>query len=215
MEKENKYTLIRAELKAWHQTNGNDYPWRSSTDLYTILITEILLQKTIAINVYKIYTSFFTKYKDFSTLYYAEIVELQSLIKPLGLSNKRAKTLKDLANYIVKEQKGTIPKDITELKEIKGIADYVINALLCFGLNERVLFYDVNIRRFIGRVFEGTNQKISYELIAENLDKLLPEQDCKYIYWAILDLCNKICRNNRPKCEECPLSINCAFYTND
>jgi adenine-specific DNA glycosylase len=178
------------------------------------LITEILLQKTIAQNVNNIYGSFFRKYRNFLAIVKTGLTELQTDIKELGLSNKRAQILKDLSNLVIEEYDGKIPQDPKILRNINGIADYVSNAFACFGLNHRTLFYDVNIKRFIHRVFYPQGIKLKKEVIYEELDKLLPETKYKYAYWAILDHGFKICSKNNPKCELCPISINCLYHLN-
>ncbi len=211
---EDKYSLVRERILDWYKVNKRDYPWRKSRSLYQILVTEILLQKTIALNVSNIYNDFFTKYEDFSTIYNADITNLQSDIKGLGLSNKRAKILKDLSQMILTDYSGEIPKDPEILKTVNGIADYVSNAFACFGLNDRTFFFDVNIKRFIQRVFKPQDAKVKPDIIYTELDKLLPKTDFKYMYWAILDFGYKICSKNNPKCELCPISDKCFYYLN-
>ncbi|MFX0069694.1 MAG: endonuclease III domain-containing protein [Candidatus Hermodarchaeota archaeon] len=202
---------IREKLLKWSEANDPKYPWRKTKNLFEILITEILLQKTIASNVSNLYRQFFQKYDSFEKIFNSDIDELQQDIKSLGLSNKRAKILKNLSNLVVKDCKGTIPESPETLKKINGIADYVSNAYLCFGLNKRTFFYDVNIKRIVSRVFKGTDAKVKVEFIQEKLDQLLPKGECKFFYWAILDLGNQICRKTNPKCETCPISSYCSF----
>ena len=212
MNKTNKHTLVRKRILDWYKENKRDYPWRKSSSQYQILVTEILLQKTIALNVKNIYNDFFTKYKDFSTISNADITELQSDIKGLGLSNKRSKILKDLSQMIIIEYDGKIPQEPEILKKINGIADYVSNAYACFGLNNRTFFFDVNIKRFIQRVFRPQDVKVKNDIIYTELDKLLPKMDFKDMYWAILDFGYKICSKNKPKCELCPISDRCSYF---
>lgn len=214
MDSVNKYTLVREIISDWYKENNRDFPWRTSKSLYQILITEILLQKTIALNVSNIYSNFFTKYDSFAKIYKAHPTLLQSDIKVLGLSNKRAKILKDLSKLVVEDYNGEIPQDPEILKKINGIADYVSNAFACFGLNRRTFFYDVNIKRFIQRIFVSQDVKVKSEIISTELDKLLPKIDFKYTYWAILDFSYKICSKNKPKCEFCSISDKCLYILN-
>ena len=212
MSGENKYTLVREKILNWYNENKRDYPWRKSKDLYQILVTEILLQKTIAINVKNIYPDFFAKYYDFSAIYNANVSNLQADIKGLGLSNKRAQILKDLSIMILEEYKGEIPHDTEILKKINGIADYVSKAFACFGLNHRTFFFDVNIKRFILRIFKPLNEKVKDMSLYSELDRLLPKTDFKHMYWAILDFGNIICVKSKPKCELCPISDTCCYF---
>jgi len=212
MKREKKYSVLRENLLEWYDKNKREYPWRNTTNLYQILITEILLQKTIASNVRALYEDFFQKYKDFSAIYESSITSLQSDIKSLGLSKKRSKTLKDLSEMIISNFKGKIPGDPIVLKEINGIAEYVSNAYACFGLNRRTLFYDVNIKRIIERVFEISTNGNKNEFVNEQLDMLLPHNDCKHFYWALLDFGSIICAKKNPKCQICPISDSCHYF---
>jgi len=209
----NKYNTIQDKILDWYNTNKENYPWRSSQSPFQILITEILLQKTIALNVSNLFLKFFEKYSEFSKIYESNVEELQEDIKSLGLSNKRAKILKDLSELVIKEYNGEIPEDPKDLQKINGIADYVSNAYQCFGLNKRTFFYDVNIKRFVSRIFEGTDEKIRVELIENTLDNVLPKQEPKHFYWAILDFGSKVCKKSKPKCIECSISDLCAYYS--
>ena len=214
MDKEDNYISIRKKILDWYSENKRDFPWRKSKNLYQILVTEILLQKTIALNVSNMYNDFFTKYKGFADIFKADINQLQSDIEILGLSNKRAKILKDLSEMVITEYNGEIPLDPEILKKINGIADYVSNAFLCFGLDKRTFLIDVNIKRFVSRAFVSSNSKVKIDVLHANLDRLLPKTGCKHIYWAILDFGNKICSKKNPKCELCPISENCLYYQN-
>jgi adenine-specific DNA glycosylase len=164
------------------------------------------------VNVSNIYSDFFKKYIDFNSINSIDITELQSDIKGLGLSNKRAKILKDLSKLILTKYNGKIPKDSELLKEVNGIADYVSNAFACFGLNHRTFFIDVNIKRVILRIFKSHDLKIKQDEIYSELDRLLPKVDFKHIYWAILDFGSKICTKNNPKCDLCPISNSCFYF---
>jgi len=214
MVKESKYTLIRNILLKWYDDNKREYPWRKSNDLYELLVTEILLQKTIALNVSNMYNSFFKKYTDFSSIDNTKISDLQLTIKVLGLSNKRAQILKDLGHLIINKHNGEIPRDTDKLKEVNGIADYVSNAFGCFGLNNRTLFFDVNIKRVIMRVFEPQSSKFTRDSMYSHLNKLLPKMEFKYVYWAILDFGALICSKNKPKCALCPIAEHCLYFLN-
>jgi len=214
MSREDKYILVRERILEWYKDNKRDFPWRKSKSLFQILITEILLQKTIALNVKNIYNDFFTKYPDFSEINNADLTKLQSDIKSLGLSNKRAKILKDLSKMIITDYEGEIPHDPEMLRKINGIADYVSNAFVCFGLDRRTFFFDVNIKRFVQRIFTPQDEKANLETIHTELDKLLPKTDFKHMYWAILDFGYLICSKNKPKCEQCPISDKCLYFLN-
>ncbi|MBN1800918.1 MAG: hypothetical protein JW891_05385 [Candidatus Lokiarchaeota archaeon] len=214
MKKRRHYEIVRNGIASWYDVNKRDFPWRSTTNLYKILVTEIFLQKTIATNVKNIYIDFFNKYDNMIKILNTEREEIESDIKSLGLSKKRAKILKELSRMVVEEFNGEIPIQPSELTRVNGIADYVSRAFSCFGLGNRTIFFDVNIKRIIERVFNNFKDTIKIkDQIEQNLDKLLPESNCKHFYWALLDFAALICTKKNPKCESCLISSTCHYFS--
>ncbi|MFX1239279.1 MAG: hypothetical protein ACFE8P_16385 [Promethearchaeota archaeon] len=140
------------------------------------------------------------------------IEELEKDIKSLGLSKKRSQILKDLSKMIIEKYEGNLPPRAEDLTQVNGIADYVSKAYACVGLNNRTLFFDVNIKRIVERVFNDfdPSKKIKDE-IEKKLDKLLPDTECKYFYWALLDFASVVCTKKSPKCEFCVISSWCYY----
>jgi A/G-specific adenine glycosylase len=210
----NKINLIRKEIRAWHKKGKKNLPWRKTDDLFKILISEIFLQQTNTSSVKRIYDDFFNKYNNFEEIYKSNEKTLREDIKSLGLSNKRAKTLKRLSKKIIKTNNGKFPLKREFLENIKGIGQYISNAYQCFGLNERTIFYDVNIKRIIERVFKKKNSSSQKAFISERLEELVPQNGFKTFYYALLDFGSKICLKTEPKCEICPISAYCDYFIN-
>ncbi len=213
MKKENNYEYIRNGIESWYKVNKRQFPWRTTKDLYKILVTEILLQKTIATNVKNMYNDFFSKYDNFGKLFRTKSDEIESDIKSLGLSKKRAKILKDLSKMVVEEFNGQIPLEPEKLTRVKGIADYVSRAFSCIGLENRTMFFDVNIKRIIERVFNNFDKSMKIKThIEQKLEQMLPIKDCKHFYWALLDFAAIVCTKKNPKCESCVISSYCYYF---
>jgi len=210
----NKINLIRKEIREWHKKGKKNLPWRKTDDLFKILISEIFLQQTNTSSVKRIFDDFFNKYRNFEDIYKSEEKTLKQDIKSLGLSNKRAKTLKRLSKKIIKTNKGKPPLKRDFLENIKGIGQYISNAYRCFGLNERTIFYDVNIKRIVERIFKKRNSSNQTAFISDKLNKLVPQNDFKTFYYALLDFGSKICIKSDPKCEICPISSYCDYFLN-
>ena len=208
-----KYQKITHNILQWYEEHGKDLPWRKTHDLFKILISEIFLKKTNTTSVKDIYDEFFEKYHGFEDLHETNVEELKSDIKSLGLSNRRSRTLKSLARWVVQENDGKLPRDLSRLKEVKGIGEYVARALKCFGSGKRVLFQDVNIRRVIHRVFRGEQGEEGDDFVEEKLDLLVPKENVKDFYWGILDLGSKVGQKIEPRCDECPISRLCHEHS--
>lgn len=208
MNKENTNQIHKKLLK-WYQDNKKSLPWRKTRSLYKVLISEIFLQKTNTTSVEQVYHSFFDKYSEMRDLYQSDIQEVREDIKPLGLANQRSKTLKNLSELVIEQHDGKIPEDPSILKTVDGIGDYVSKASLCFSKNARFIFMDVNIERIMKRLYFDSSESRE---IKKELDILLPKEEIREFYFALLDFGSKICIKNDPKCEICPISEFCEYF---
>ena len=102
-------------LLKWLDENGREFPWRYTQDPYRVYVTEVLLRRTQAESVAKIYDNFFEKFPDLKSLYHAENEEIRKEIVSLGLVNRRLRTLNDVARIFYGNY-GSVPDSIKKLK---------------------------------------------------------------------------------------------------
>ena len=210
-----KREFIRLLLN-WWKKNKRDFPWRHTKDPYSILIAEMLLRKTTAKQVEKIYVQFLTKYPDPNSLADADKKnDLEELLKPLGMEHKRAELLKRFGLYIIEKYNGEIPMELEKLLELPGVGMYAANAVLSFTCSKDVPLLDTNFIRVINRVFGIKSQKSRArddKKIWEFAKTLIPQSNSKNFNLAILDFAALVCRVNKPKCSECPIRNICFYY---
>ena len=214
----NNINLFQNLLLNWYSDNKRLFPWRQTRDPYHILVAEILLQQTIVSeNVVTAYNTIITNYKNIWELSKANIIDLEYIIRPLGLVY-RSKVFLKLSNEINEKYHGEIPNDLNSLINIFGIGDYTARAILSFAYNQDVPIVDTNVARFVQRFF-GLTKKISMnparnKLLREYAGKLIPRGNSREFNYAILDLCALICKNRLPVCSSCPLKNYCEFNLN-
>ena len=105
---------FRNHLLTWAEQNLRDYPWRRTSNPYSILVAEFLLQRTDADTVLPIYSTFLTQYPILEKLAIAPVEEIGKLLRPLGLFS-RAERLSQTARIIVGKYGVIIPESETEL----------------------------------------------------------------------------------------------------
>ena len=54
--------LVRQMIIDWYERYGRDYPWRHGNDPFQILIAEVLLRRTTATAVSRIYHEFIKRF---------------------------------------------------------------------------------------------------------------------------------------------------------
>lgn len=209
-----KITWFRPRLSSWYQSHGRDFQWRRkrASTAYKVIITEILLQRTKAETVAKVYDGFMQRYPSWNTLAQATREELQEVVVTLGLWRRRVDTLLTLARTVA--ERGEIqPLDRETLESLPGVGQYIANAVLSICQDQREPMLDVNMARVLERFF-GPRQMadIRYDPYLQELSRaVLPKGNSKEMNWAILDLGALACTKRHPRCKECPLSGKCLF----
>lgn len=206
-----EYVDSLPELFRWYEDNGRNYAWRSESDDWKILSVEILLQRTRADAVSRVYPKFIDRYPEPSTLHSADKEELKDLIEQLGFVNQRAKTLGEVADYIVVENGGQIPSNSEELKQCYRVGDYVAKALSIFARGNSTYLVDSNIARVIGRAFdiELGSQPHKNTRFKDLMKYLTPGHGSLTAdyYYALIDLGALVCTPNIKSHQRCPLHL--------
>jgi len=214
MYNQNKIKFFRKSLLDWFKLNGRAFPWRNEdTSNYQIIISEILLQKTKAETVAKYYSIFFKKYPNWNELIKASVIDLENILKPLGLQKHRARRLFKIAQEY-KNKKGSLPKNKEELNDSSLASQYISGAYELFILKRRAALIDVNMSRLLRRFFHPKEfQDVRKDKIVIDLaQNVINVKSCKELNWAILDFSALICKSQKPDCPTCILQSRCEFY---
>ena len=140
--------------------------------------------------------------------------ELVQYLSGVGLQRQRARSLNRLATWLLTTRNGDVPYDLASLLEVPGVGDYSAAAILSFGHGTPIAILDVNVERIIMRVFGNSfPQRPSKTALNEVAQWLLPPDKHREYNYGLLDLGRLICRYADPKCDVCPLSSICDFWT--
>ena len=207
-----KKSNFRKKILAWYDLNRIYYPWRTTSDPYEILMSEIMLRKTTRKQVAEICDKFFQRYKNFKDIADSEEYEIKNMIRPLGIENIRADTMKRLAEHV--HWNGTLPLGKKELLAMPGIGQYSANAVLCLTKGERLPLLDTNAIRVIERVFSirsNSKRARTDPRLWKFASLLVPLKRSKDYNLAILDLASRVCTIKNPQCEICPVNTLCQY----
>jgi A/G-specific adenine glycosylase len=213
---ETKKQIFAEELLNWHQSNKRNFAWRVAQDPYEILVAEIMLQKTDASKVEKVYSNFIKKYPDPYTLANSDVLDIRKDINLLGI-HQRAERLKKMAETLIDKFNGKVPDTKPELMELFGVGEYISNAVLCFAYEKDVPLLDTNIIRVLERIFSIKSEKIrprTDKKLWQIMESIIPSGKAKEFNVALLDFSAKICTAKNPKHIQCPLGHICNYYTN-
>src|SRR6266487_2381036 len=129
---------VHLSLLAWYEAEQRDLPWRTTSDPYAILVSEIMLQQTQVDRVLPKYRQFLTTFPTLADLAAAPTADVISAWVPLGY-NMRAVRLQSIARQVIADYNGRIPNTIDELLKLKGIGRYTAGAIACLRTVSRWL----------------------------------------------------------------------------
>src|SRR4030042_1463723 len=209
---------MHSALLAWYSQKGRrDFPWRRLRKPFAILLAEVLLQRTSAWKVGTYFPAIYAQLFDLQHLLAISEKSLQGLLKPLGLFQRRASHLKQLAQELQELYRGKIPRTYEKLAGLMGLGDYISRAVLCFAWGYRVAVLDINVIRIFARMFSihpksSSDPRRTPQLTRLAEDLLPPVQYVKKYNWALLDLGALVCKANKPLCNQCPVSAFCDYF---
>jgi len=197
----------------WYYKNGRDFPWRcDNVSPYQILVTELLLHQTQALQVSRVWKLFFKNFPDVEALHKAEKDDIFKKICELGFGKQRTRKLKSVASHILEEEDGIVPSQESKLLNIPGVGSYTAAAVQCFAFGKRVPLVDTNIMRIAarleGRSIEQRDVRRN-EWVWEWAQEHLPERRFVEHNYGILDFGALICTPHSPTCSGCALLKIC------
>ncbi len=181
--------------------------WRETDNPYFILTAEIMLQRTTAGHVKKVYGDFIKKYPFLGSLAAAHLDDVEKILKTLGL-RYRCKLLIKAANFIIDNYGGVIPHDRSELLSVPGVGDYVAGMIVNSAFCGREYVVDTNIARIFNRVL-GLNMHgdiSKNKEIVKYASVYFDISDSRGYAYSIVDFGAMVCKNIKPRCTHCQVA---------
>jgi A/G-specific adenine glycosylase len=199
-------TAFREILVAWGKEHFRPFPWRLTESPYHILIAEVMLHRTQAIQVVPVYTQFIERYPDIRALAGATKEDFHDTLSSLGL-RWRIDLILDMKAGLMSQFEGEVPREKSELLSLSGVSDYIASAVRCFAWNLPEALIDTNTVRIVGRLFavevkDSSRRNRRFRTIIQAM--VDPARPREYNY-ALLDLANHFCDKQRPCCVGCPV----------
>lgn len=178
------------------------------TTPFSLVVGLILAAQCTDERVNSITPIFFEKYKTIEDVKNANIEDIKEIIRPCGLTQSKAKSIKESARIICDDYNGQVPSTMKELTRLCGIGRKSANIILqeCFNITEGIAV-DTHVTR-LARITGMSNSTTPLN-IEKDLLKLVNKK-----YWDKLNMLlvthgRKVCIANRPKCNECVINDIC------
>lgn len=199
----------RRALLSWYDAAHRELPWRASTSLYTVWLSEIMLQQTRVEAVIPYYQRFLTRFPTLEDLASASEDEVLAQWSGLGYYS-RARNLHRAAKKLLADG---LPRSYEEVLNLPGAGPYSAAAIASIALGLPHAAVDGNVIRVIARLtndaseitFPATRRRFT-DIAGELLDPKRPGD----FNQAMMELGATVCVPRTPGCGECPVGQFCA-----
>jgi A/G-specific adenine glycosylase len=180
--------LFQKEVLVFYHGHGrHDMVWRHTTDPYQIVVSELMLQQTQVERVAIKFPAFMAAFPDFAALAAAPLHEILAVWQGMGY-NRRVLFLKKIAESVVEDYNGVLPRDVETLAMLPGIGHATASSIAAFAFNEPVVFIETNIRRVYIHVFFCHRETVTDKEILPLVELTLYRKNPRVWYWALMDL---------------------------
>ena len=203
---------LSAFLLDWFDKNKRELPFRKNRSLYSVWISEVMLQQTKVDTVIPYFNSWMKKFPNIESVAEASEESILKSWEGLGYYS-RCRNFHKAAKIIVNDYGSKIPENWDNFRSLPGVGDYTAGAVLSISLNKNYLAIDGNVKRVVSRI-TGRKKLSKYNLnyIKSFLSKNIDINRTGDFNEAVMELGACICLPRLPKCRQCPLNSFCTGY---
>lgn len=199
---------VGAILEVLQQTWGHAVCELDHDNVYQLIVATILSAQSTDKLVNKVTPALFACYPDASVLAAADLGEVEELVRSTGFYRNKAKNIVCMAQRVVAEHGGEIPKDMDSLLALAGVARKTANVVLGEGFGIAVgVVVDTHVKRVSQRL--GLTTQTKPEAIENELMKLLPNDKWIAASQQLIWHGRRVCDAKKPNCESCTLAPLC------
>lgn len=205
---EKKHALQIIELLEVHYPQEPLMP-KARTPLQYLVATILSAQST-DVQVNKVTTELFKKYRTPKDYASADPLQLQQDIFQVGYYRQKTKHLQATCQMLIEEFDGKVPQTMEELIRLPGVGRKTANIVLnrAFGIVEGIAV-DTHVFRIARRL--GFSEGKNPTQVEKDLIELLPHNLWGRVNRLFISHGRTLCTARNPKCGTCPLNPLCPY----
>lgn len=175
---------------------------------FELLAATILSAQCTDARVNMVTPELFARWPDAAALATASQAEVEEVIRSTGFFRNKARSLIGMAQALVAEHGGRVPRTMAELRPIPGVGRKTANVILgnAYGVSEGITV-DTHVMR-LGRLLKLVTGSDPVK-IEQELMKLIPKEDWAIFSHLLIWHGRRVCIANRPRCGECVIAAMC------
>jgi endonuclease-3 len=175
---------------------------------FELLCATILSAQCTDVRVNLVTPHLFARYPTAQALAAASRSDVEDIIKSTGFFRNKSRSLVGMAQALVAEHGGEVPRSMAALQTLPGVGRKTANVILgnAYGINEGITV-DTHVARLGKRLgFTRRDDPVKIEL---DLIPLFPRKDWALLSHLLIFHGRRVCLARRPKCGECVLNDVC------
>jgi endonuclease III len=149
----------------------------------------------------------FARYRTVQDYALADIAELEDYVKTTGFFRNKAKNIQGMAQALIRDHNGEVPRTMEELVALPGIGRKTANVVLGDAFGIPGITVDTHVGRLSRRL--GLTQHDDPVKVERDLNRLIPQPEWTTFSHRLILHGRAICDARKPKCETCPLESIC------
>lgn len=176
---------------------------------YQTLVGVMLSARTRDEQVLKLLPGFFRAFPTAKMLARASTKEIEARINTIGMYRQKAKHLKGMAERLVGEHKGQVPKTMDALVALPGVGRKTASVLLAACFDTPAIAVDTHVHRVtnrLGWVRTKTPQQTEIALL-----DIVSKDVYRLVNRVFVKFGRYICIPGKPRCWMCPIQESCRY----
>jgi endonuclease III len=175
---------------------------------FELLCATILSAQCTDVRVNLVTPTLFARYPTAFELARAEPSEVEEIIQSTGFFRNKTRSLIGMAQALVANYGGEVPRTMEELRELPGVGRKTANVILgnAYSINEGVTV-DTHVIRLSGLL--GLSRQQDPVKIEEDLMRLFSQEEWGLLSHLLIFHGRQVCIARRPRCEDCVLAQLC------
>lgn len=196
---------VFVKLRAIFGTPACPLHFRSTEQL---AIAVILSAQCTDERVNQVTPALFARFGDMEAFAQADTTEVEKLIYSTGFFRNKAKNIVALAQTLVRNFGGRIPRDFEALTKLPGIGRKTANVIMAEAFGEAPgVTVDTHVKR-ISKLL-GFTKSDNAVIVERDLMRIFPTKMWRDLPLLLIFHGRKTCIARRPKCAECALKKLC------
>jgi len=182
-------------------------------DPYTLLIAVLLSAQCTDLKVNKITPQLFALADTPEQMVCLTPQEIEAIIRPCGLANKKSKAIWQLSKDLIEKHKGLVPKTLKSLEKLPGVGHKTASVVLTQAFGLPAFPVDTHIHRCAHRW--GLSSGKSVIQTERDLKRLFPKKCWQKRHLQIIYFARKYCparAHNKKNCPICSIKPELRVY---